>query len=75
MTKKDFKSYKRRASYETCKRGQDPQRRYEAPVLLYKSLEEMLEKYGIRSNSIPSIPQFTQSLTQSMKVLQSLSSA
>ena len=25
----------------------------------YKSLEEVLEKYGIRSNSITSIPQFT----------------
>ncbi|CAB4419692.1 unnamed protein product [Rhizophagus irregularis] len=41
----------------------------------YRSLEEVLEKYGIKSSSITSIPQFTPVPTQSMKNLQSLSSA
>ncbi|UZO09013.1 uncharacterized protein OCT59_029254 [Rhizophagus irregularis] len=41
----------------------------------YNYLEEVLEKYGIKSSSITSIPQFTPVPTQSMKNLQSLSSA
>ncbi|EXX66276.1 hypothetical protein RirG_125360 [Rhizophagus irregularis DAOM 197198w] len=77
MTKEKFSSYSLKGdpAMRLVKEAQVLKEKPKRAFSSYCSLEEVLEKYGIKSSSITSIPQFTPVSTQSMKNLQSSSSA